>query len=421
VNRNVSIPRAVPAGNDSAKGQGEAVGNAARLLAALHGRGGAATRAELTAQLERGRSAISYALSDLVERGLVKVDEHPPAERGAGAGTGRGRGRGTGTGTGRGRPSHLVSVAPTSPIAVAVHLRVDTLDVCAVELGGRILRTEREPVEPSPGVEDTVRRIGRLVRLIADEAGRPCAGVGVSMPSPIRAADGFALAARHLNWGGVPIRDLIAQEIGPVWPLYVGNDANFAALAEYRHGAGRGARNLLYVTTEHIGVGGGLVTDGALFTGASGYAMEVGHTTANAGGEPCRCGARGCLETEVDPRGLLRAAGRPDTPPTGLEYRARVVLADAAAGDRRALEAAELVSGRLGAGLAILINLLDPDRIVLGGLLARLLALTPAPLVEAVHEGSFLERAAAVPIVPTALDAPALLGAAELVLAGLFA
>ncbi|HEU5334013.1 MAG TPA: helix-turn-helix domain-containing protein, partial [Actinocrinis sp.] len=184
MNRNVSIPRAVPAGDDSAKGRGEAVGNAARLLVALHGRGGGATRAELTAQLDSGRSAISYALADLVDRGLVRVDEHPPADRVAGGGAGIGAGTGTsatapGTGTGRGRPSHFVSVAPTSPIAVAAHLRVDTLDVCAVELGGRILRTEREPVEPSPGVEDTVRRIGRLVRLIADEAGRPCAGVGV--------------------------------------------------------------------------------------------------------------------------------------------------------------------------------------------------------------------------------------------------
>jgi predicted NBD/HSP70 family sugar kinase len=410
VNRNVSIPSADPAGNDSAKGQGgqvETVGNAARLLAALHGRGGSATRAELTAQLDSGRSAISYALSDLVERGLVTVNEHPSAERGAG--------------TGRGRPSHLVSVAPTSPIAVAVHLRVDTLDVSAVELGGRILRTEREPVEPSPDVDVTVRRIGRLIRFVADRAGRPCAGVGVSMPSPVRASDGYALAARHLNWGGVPIKELIAREIGEAWPLYVGNDANLAALAEHRHGAGRGARNLLYVTTEHVGIGGGLVTDGNLFTGASGYAMEVGHTTANVGGEPCRCGARGCLETEADPRALLRAAGRPDTPSTGLEYRARILLADAADGDRRALEAAELVSGRLGSGLAVLINLLDPDRIVLGGLLARLLALTPAPLADALREGSFLERAVAVPLVPAALDAPALLGAAELVLAGLFA
>jgi predicted NBD/HSP70 family sugar kinase len=387
-------------GNDSAN-------NAARLLAALHGRGGAATRAELTAQLDCGRSAVSYALSDLVERGLVTVDDHPaPGQAGP---------------SGRGRPSHQVSVAPTSPIAVGVHLRVDTLDVSAVELGGRILRTEREPVEPSPDVDTTIRRMGRLIRLVAAQAGRPCAGVGVSMPSPVRAADGFALGPLHLNWGGIPMRDLLDAELGRAWPLWIGNDANLAALAEHRHGAGRDACNLLFVTTEHIGIGGGLVAAGGLFTGASGYAMEVGHTTANPGGEPCRCGARGCLEAEADARALLRAAGRPDTPATGLEYRARVLLADAAAGEPRAHKAAEIVSQRLGSGLAVLVNILDPDRIVLGGLLGRLLAITPEPLAQALHEGSFLERAAAVPVVPAQLGAPAMLGAAELVLATLFA
>lgn len=403
----LSTPAASTAGNDPAN-------NATRLLTALHRRDGMATRAELTAQLDCGRSAVSYALSDLVERALVTVDEHPQASAGSG------------TASGRGRPSHLVAVAPTSPIAIAVHLRVDTLDVGAFELGGRMLRIEREAVEPSPDVEMTMHRIGRLVRLIAEEARRPCIGVGVSLPSPVRATDGYALAPRHMNWPGIAARDLVAAEFGDTSalagiPVHVGNDANLAALAEYVHGAGRDARNMLFVTTEHVGIGGGLISAGRLFTGASGYAMEVGHTTANPGGELCRCGARGCLEAEADPRALLRAAGRPDTPTTGLEYRARVVLSDAAAGDPAARKAADIVAARVGSGLAVLVNLLDPDRIVLGGLLARVLALTPEPLAAALHESSFLERAVAVPVVPAQLPAPALVGAAELALAPLLA
>ncbi|MBS2966904.1 ROK family protein, partial [Actinocrinis puniceicyclus] len=317
-----------------------------------------------------------------------------------------------------------VRVAPTSPIAIAVHLRVDTLDVSAFELGGTMLRIERETVEPSPDVATTMRRIGRLVRLIASESRRPCLGVGVSMPSPVRASDGYALAPRHMNWPGIPVRELVAAELAAApgldgLPVYVGNDANLAALAEHVHGAGRDARNMLFVTTEHIGIGGALISSGRLFLGASGYAMEVGHTTANPGGEPCRCGARGCLETEADPRALLRAAGRPDTPTTGLEYRARVVLVDAAAGDPVARRAADTVSGRVGAGLAVLVNLLDPDRIVLGGLLARLLAVAPGPLSAALRERSFLERAVAVPVVAATLSAPALVGAAQTALAPL--
>ena len=190
----LSTPVPSTPGNDPAN-------NATRLLTALHRRGGTATRAELTALLDCGRSAVSYALSDLVERGLVAVDERPPASATPGAASGRGR------------PSHVVTVAPTSPIAIAVHLRVDTLDVAAFELGGRILRIEREAVEPSPDVEMTMHRIGRLVRLIANEAQRPCIGIGVAMPSPVRATDGYALAPRHMNWPAIPARDLITQEL----------------------------------------------------------------------------------------------------------------------------------------------------------------------------------------------------------------
>lgn len=408
MNVDLSTPVASTPGNDPAN-------NATRLLTALHRRGGTATRAELTAQLDSGRSAISYALSDLVERGLVTVDEHPPAPATP-----------AGTASGRGRPSHLVTVAPTSPIAIAVHLRVDTLDVAAFELGGRMLRIEREAVEPSPDLDMTMHRIGRLVRLIAAEEQRPCMGVGVALPSPVRATDGYALAPRHLNWPGIPARELVAAEFGDATalaglPVHIGNDANLAAFAEYLHGAGEDARNMLFVTTEHVGIGGGLISSGRLFIGASGYAMEVGHTIANPGGEPCTCGARGCLETEADSRALLRAAGRPDTPTTGIEYRARVVLADAVAGDPIARKAADTVAARVGSGLAVLVNLLDPDRIVLGGLLARVLSIAPEPLSDALHEGSFLERAVPVPVAPAALSAPALSGAAELALAPLLA
>lgn len=412
----LSTSPASTTGNDPAN-------NATRLLTALHRRGGTATRAELTAQLDCGRSAISYALSDLVDRGLVTVDERPPASATPGAASGRGR------------PSHLVTVAPTSPVAIAVHLRIDTLDVAAFELGGRMLRIEREAVEPSPDLEMTIHRIGRLVRMIAEEAQRPCIGIGVSLPSPVRATDGYALAPRHMNWPGIPARDLLAAEFSrnasapgdtPAFalaglPVHVGNDANLAALAEYLHGAGKDARNMLFVTTEHIGIGGGLISAGRLFIGASGYAMEVGHTVANPGGEPCTCGARGCLEAEADPRALLRASGRPDVPTTGLEYRARVVLTDAVAGDPIARKAADTVAARVGSGLAALVNLLDPDRIVLGGLLARVLAIAPDPMAQALHDGSFLERAVPVPVVPAALTAPALVGAAELALAPILA
>ncbi|HET9171472.1 MAG TPA: ROK family protein [Actinospica sp.] len=385
-----------PNGNDSAN-------NASRLLTLLHHAGGEATRAELTAQLGCGRSAAGYALTDLVNRGLVRVDDSPGARRGETAASGPGR------------PSHHVRVAPTSPVALAVHLRVDTLDVAVVELGGKVLRVEREPVEARPDVASIFLRIGRLLRKLGRESGRPIAGVGVSMPSPVRAEDGYALEPRHLHWAGVPTRDLVREGLDEPWPVHVGNDANLAALAEHRHGAGRGAHQLLYLTTEHIGIGGALISAGVVFGGARGYAMEVGHTTADPDGPPCSCGSRGCLELVADTRALMRAAFLPETPVTGIEYRARVLMEAAERGDPAALAAVDHVAGRLGSGIAGLINLLDPDRIVLGGLLARLYPLSSARIAAEMTERSFLERAVPVPVAPAALDCAALLGGAELI------
>src|SRR6185437_9471241 len=100
--------------------------------------------------------------------------------------------------------------------------------------------------------------------------------------------------------------------------------------------------------------------------------MEVGHTSADPDGPACSCGSRGCLELVADTRALMRAAGLPEAPVTGIEYRARVLIEDAERGEPGALRAVDEVATRLGTGLAGLVNLLDPDRILLGGLLARL-------------------------------------------------
>jgi predicted NBD/HSP70 family sugar kinase len=208
----------------------------------------------------------------------------------------------------------------------------------------------------------------------------------------------------------------VREGLDEPWPVHVGNDANLAALAEHRHGAGRGSRQLLYVTTENIGIGGALISEGGVFGGARGYAMEVGHTTADPEGPICSCGSRGCLELVADTRALMRAAGLPESPVTGIEYRARVLMEAAERGDPAAARAVDEVAGRLGAGLAGLVNLLDPDRILLGGLLARLHPLAGPRILATLGERSFLERAEPVPLAPAALDCGALLGAAELAL-----
>jgi predicted NBD/HSP70 family sugar kinase len=397
----------------------------AQLVTELHLLGGTASRAELTERLGRGRSVMGYLLSELTDRGVVTIDRattsqptHP---------TGRHP-------TGRpstGRPSHQVTVAPSAPAVIAVHLDVDTVTVATVGLGGRVLTRHEEPVPATldPLLDTLTARI--TTHLTAH--GRILA-VGLAVPSPVRRTDGRAVAALHLGWPAIPLRDLLTTRLpaatagaaGPdgALPVLVGNDANLAGLAEHRHGAGRGARQLLYLTTAHVGLGGALVSSGRLFDGAHGYAIEPGHITVDPAGAPCSCGSTGCLEVEADHRGLLRAAGRTGLPVHEIAGAATALLEAAAGGDGPALAAVRHVAARLGSGLASLTNLTDPDRVVLAGSLARYHALAAGDLTTSLTARSFLSHADSdadpVGMITTAgLADAALLGAADLALQGL--
>ena len=143
------------------------------------------------------------------------------------------------------------------------------------------------------------------------ESGRRCVGAGLAVPSAVAEPEGTALNPLHLAWpAGAPVRDIFTERRTRAPGIrraraFTGNDVNLAALAEHRHGAGRGAQHLLCVATGHRGVGGALVLDGRLHTGSSGLALEVGHLTVNPEGRPCHCGSRGCLDVEADPLAFL--------------------------------------------------------------------------------------------------------------------
>ncbi|MFJ3960649.1 ROK family protein [Streptomyces sp. NPDC090036] len=369
--------------------------------------GRAPTRAVLTAELGVTRATAGAVAAELEALGLIRVDSRP-------AGSGGGGG---GTGGAQGRPSHRLSVAENGPVALAAQVHSDGFRAALVGLGGRIVATAPGKVTVSADPAQVLGAVVEAGAALLAESGRRCVGAGLAVPSAVAEPDGTALNPLHLAWpAGSPVRAIFAECVkaaGIDGPALTGNDVNLAALAEHRHGAGRSAQHLLCVATGHRGVGGALVLDGRLHSGSSGLALEVGHLTVNPEGRACHCGSRGCLDVEADPLAFLTAAGRSPGPEVSLLQQARDLLRDEPAEPAVRAATQELID-RLGLGLAGLVNILNPDRIILGGLHRELLYADPERLRAVVADRSLWGRSGGVPILPCTLDHNSLVGAAEL-------
>ena len=368
--------------------------------------GRAPTRAVLTSALGVTRATAGAVATELESLGLITVDSRPGSSAGS-----------------QGRPSHRLAVAEDGPVTLAAQVHADGYRAALVGLGGRLVATTPACMT---AVADPVRALGEVVAAgaaLLRESGRRCVGAGLAVPSAVAEPEGTALNPLHLDWPvGAPVRDIFRRclaESGVDVPGFCGNDVNLAALAEHRHGAGRDARHLLCVATGHRGVGGALVLDGRLHTGSAGLALEVGHLTVDPQGRPCHCGGRGCLDVETDPLALLEAAGREPGPEPSLLDQAKELVrtaraAPAQGGDATAREAVGKVIDRLGLGLAGLVNILNPDRIILGGLHGTLLEADPERLRAVVEERSLWGRSGNVPLLACTLRHNSLVGAGEL-------
>jgi predicted NBD/HSP70 family sugar kinase len=361
------------------------------------------TRSALTAALGVTRATAGAVTGELRDLGLILVDT------------------GTGGGT-QGRPSHRLAIDPDGPVALAAQLHPDGFAVALVGLGGRIIARASRQVTAS---DDPARALAPLAEAGAGllrESGRRCVGAALVVPAAVSEPEGAAVSPLYLGWPtGAKVRDVFGglladQGIGGPGAMTcaVVNDVNALALAEHRHGAGRGAAYLLVVSAEHRGVGGAFVLRGALYTGSGGLSMEAGHVSVDPNGRPCPCGNRGCLNVETDAERFLAAADRVPAPDVAVLDQAIAVLTAGYDSDPRVHEAATALVQHLGLGLAGLINVVSPDRVLLGGLHKHLLLAAPDQLREAVALRSPWGRGAGVPIHPCALDDGGLIGAAEL-------
>jgi glucokinase len=242
---------------------------------------------------------------------------------------------------------------PVASDASVVGVDVGGTKIAAAIIAGSEARGAVEhPTDVSSG-DAVIAGIEAAVREVADSP----AAVGIGMPSQIDFATGTIVASVNIPLEGVPLREELSGRLGA--PVFLDNDANCAALAEAKL---VGARNLVMLTLG-TGVGGGIVIDGEIFRGASGLGAEVGHMTIQTDGPECfgTCPNRGCLESLCSGSALERDAG----------MSGREVVAKAQEGDPDALALFERLGRNLGAGMSAMVNIFEPEQLVIGGGLSR--------------------------------------------------
>lgn len=272
---------------------------------------------------------------------------------------------------------------------LAIDLGGTNLRCAVVTRNGQIVAEARTLTEGERGVDVVIDHMVELIEDVTGKAGLDDnVPVGVVAPGPLDPYEGIVRFAPNLpGWFEIPLRSMLERRTGRT--IHVGNDANAAALGELYFGAGKGANHLVYVALG-TGLGGGVISNGLLVDGINGLGGELGHVTVNMDGPRCTCGSSGCVEAYCsgwaiarDGTALVRA-GRGDAIRDAAsdpdEIDARAVEAAARAGHDGALLIIERAGHALGAALSTYANIFNPEKIVIGGGLARIgdLLLDPA-------------------------------------------
>jgi predicted NBD/HSP70 family sugar kinase len=359
---------------------------------------GPSSRSQITSATGLNRSTVADLVAELVDLELVS----------------EGPGRTT---AGPGRPSPIVKVKWSSTAALAIEVSVDSIAVAGVGLGGHVISQRRVSrprgrFDPHRTIEDLAALARPVLNRIAS-GGTRLIGTGVAVAGLVQSSQGVVRFAPNLDWREVPIAEMIEAQLRLGAPVIVGNEADLAAVAEFRRGVRPGTRDLIYVSGE-VGLGAGIIVDGRLLRGLDGYGGEVGHTMISLEGKRCKCGASGCWETEAGESALLARCGLEDL--SGADA-VDQVLQKATEGEKATLDAIAETGTWLGLGLGNLVNTFNPELLVLGGLYHRLFPYLEKAATKAMESQAMSAPLQLVTIADTALgiDAP-LVGAAELIM-----
>lgn len=327
------------------------LGNRMRLLRTLYFEG-PLTRRDLAPATGLSTATVSNVTAELIAEGIVREAGKVDSDGG--------------------RPHILLEVDPGHALVVGVdvgetHVQVELLDLTLEPRAAARYALEAGRHDPATVIDRIAAGVGEV---LGAAVGVPVLGVGVGMPGIVEYGPDGIVHAQAFGWDAVPLGRLLAERLGPL-PVHVENGAMTMGQAELWFGAGKGASNAI-IALIGSGVGSCVVADGALYRGAGSSAGEWGHTTMRVDGRRCRCGSRGCLEAYVGAEGVLdrflAATGAVDL--DGGEEAALERLLD----DPAAADVIDETVRYLGAGLADLLNLFNPELIVIGGWAGHLLA-----------------------------------------------
>ncbi len=357
---------------------------------------GRTSQADIARTTGLSRTTVSTLVAELKDSGLVfEVDGRVPGQRG-------------------GRPGVQLVLEESSKAVVGIDFGHSHVQVAVADLAHKVLAERTRELDVDHRAVEALDAAARMAEETLAAAGvnrDTVIGAGIGIPGPVDRARGTVGSATILpGWLGLRIAGEMEGRLG--LPVEIENDANCGALAELTWGAGRECSNFAYIKAA-TGIGAGLVIDGRLLRGASGTAGEIGHTTLDETGVLCYCGNRGCLETVASGPAILQLVGqgRAETLTLGR------VIELAAQGDVRCRRAISDAGREIGVAVAGLCNLINPERVIIGGLLSRAGDLLLQPIRESIRRHSVLAAAERVEVVPAVfVERAELLGSLALAL-----
>lgn len=349
------------------------------------------SRAAISRETSLAKPTVSAIVEDLVEEGLVR-------EVGVGP-----------TASGGGRPPILLEFNARSQFIVGVQVGVRRTNLVVADALGHEL-DRRQISTPNGSADKALRAIAEQVNQLVKSSGaarKRLSAVGVCIPGLIDMHSGTCLLAPNLEWRDVPVSELLEAELGV--PIFVVNTAHAAVVVETIDGAAQGAENVVLIYAGR-GVGAAVMAEGRLMHGSFGLAGEIGHCHVPGATTRCKCGKIGCLETLTDGPAIVRAvasaieAGR-DSKLRAVSgtMTAEDVAGAAEEGDELAIEVLGEAGRQLGLAASWLINLFNPEVLLVGGGVAEAGAPLLGPLEAAAREHTLLQSASGVAIRPWTL------------------